>query len=116
MWPVKFFADDDGREPVSEWLNSGELSAKDKTSVENKLQKLSENGHNILINTNMLDNISGDDPNMYEIRHNKCRVIVYFDEQKGEYIALHGFIKRKQKENIHIEYARRLLNSYMAEK
>ena len=102
MWSIEYYTTEEGHEPVREWLDSDEVGDKIKSSIEAKLQKLSKHGLKLL-NTNMLDNISGDDPGFYELRHSRYRIAIYYDKRRGTFVLLHGFLKKARTEPRHIE-------------
>ena len=113
MWPIEYYTTEDGHEPVREWLDSDEVGNRIKSNIEAKLEKLSENGLEVMLKTKMLERISGDDADLYELVGGQCRIVTHYDRRRGTFVLLHGFLKKGRTEPRHIEQARRRLRSYL---
>ncbi len=114
-WKIENYVTRDGTEPVQEWLN--ELSDKKlKAKMYTGISKLGTHGVDILIKTDLLKRISGDDYDLYELRGGQGRITVYFDRELIGFVLLNAFLKKRQKENRRIEEARRFLHDYLDRK
>lgn len=113
MWLVEYYTAENGRQPVAEWRDG--LDKKNKAKIAAKIQKLGEHGLKLL-GTKMLERISGDDPDLYELVGGQCRIANYYDRWDGKFVLLHGFLKKGRTEPRHIEQARCLLHRYLSAK
>lgn len=111
MSEVAYHSRPDGTQPVAEWLDS--LPMEHQAVVMDKIRALEENG-TVLLGTNMMKRIKGDDSDFYELRGGQCRVALHYDRSKNVFVLLHGFLKKKQNERGEINKARRLLREYLA--
>lgn len=68
-----------------------------------------------LLKTEMLKSIKAV-PGLYELRGGQCRVLVYYDKGKDEFVMLHGFLKKKAREPHEIDEGIRLIREYLANK
>ena len=113
MYTVKYFARHTGEEPLSLFLD--ELEAYNMAQyhkIVTKIEKLEYEGLKLL-NTQMMKRISNTD-NLYELRGGQCRVLVYHDMSKGEFVLLNGFLKKGRRESREIEKGLRLLTEYLS--
>jgi phage-related protein len=112
LWSTEYYTRIDGRQPVADWRAS--LAANIRASVDAKLGKLRQYGLQLL-DTEILDNISGEDDDLFELRNEtlKWRIALYFDRGKSCFILLHGFRKHQRKEPREIEKARHNLHEYL---
>jgi len=112
VWKVVYYFRPNGRWPVAAWRDGQPRDI--KANIDAKIRKLAENGLNLL-RTNMLDNISGDDDDLYELRNLKLkwRIAVYFDRRIDTFVLLHGWRKQKPVQKRDIKQARRLLHEYL---
>ena len=77
-----------------------------------KILALGENGIELL-GTKMLRCIKGIEGAFCELRGGQCRIALYFNRGRSEFVLLHGFLKKKQNEKAEIKRARGLLQEYL---
>jgi len=111
MWLVEYYTAENGRQPVAEWRDG--LDKNNKAKIAAKIQKLGECGLQLL-GTTMLERISGDDHDLYELIGGQCRIAIYYDRRRDTFVLLHGFLKKGRTEPRQIETARRRLRSYLS--
>ncbi|MEA3421082.1 MAG: type II toxin-antitoxin system RelE/ParE family toxin [Acidobacteriota bacterium] len=114
-WAIEYYVTRDHSKPVQEWLN-GLSDKKLKAKMYTGISKLGEHGVDILIKTDFLRRISGDDDNLYEIRGEQGRITVHFDRARNVFILLNAFLKKRQKEKRKIDESRRFLHDYLEKK
>ncbi len=110
MWVIERYTRRGGRQPVVEWL--GRLNIQQRSVIINKMKKLSDYGL-LLLGTDSLKAISGDDKDLYEIRGGQCRVADYYDRQRNTFVLLHAWLKKKSTQEQDIEQTRRMLQEYL---
>lgn len=110
QYKITYYARRDGAVPVAEWLDS--ISKEHKAVMMDKILALGENGLELL-GTKMLRPIKGDERDFYELRGGQCRIALYFNRGRSEFVLLHGFLKKKQNEKAEIKRARGLLQEYL---
>ncbi|MDO8635799.1 MAG: type II toxin-antitoxin system RelE/ParE family toxin [Dehalococcoidia bacterium] len=113
MYVIEYYTRRNGYQPVIEWLAN--LSIEHRSVIINKIKKLSDYGL-LLLGTEALKAISGDDKDLYEIRGGQCRVATYYDRQRSTFVLLHAWLKKKPKHEQDIEQARHILHEYLATK
>ncbi len=111
MWPVEYYTTARGRQPVAEWRDG--LDKQNKAKIDARIQKLREYGLTLL-GTDILERISGSDPDFYELKGGQCRIATYHDKRGKTFVLLHGFLKKRRREREHIERARHLLHEYLS--
>ena len=113
MWTVEYYTDKRGEQPVAKWLN--EVSKSDLAralGIHARIRKLSEHGLELL-DTNMMSRLKGADRHLYELTPWPYRVVVYYDTIRSKFILLHGFRKKRQRQDKDIDHARWLLKGYL---
>lgn len=114
MYFIEYYIDERGRQPVFEWQEG--LDIRDESIIDAKIKKLGENGL-MLLNTEMLDVIKGDDTDFYELKgglNRQCRIAVYHDKRRNTFILLHGWKKKRRRDEQNIERARVILHRYLS--
>ena len=115
MQLVKHYTTPSGKQPVAKWLNGRSLSEIDRADIENKIQRLREDGFDLCINK-MLLKIAGSEPVFYELKSGNYRIATYYDKECKAFILLHGFKKERQREQRHLKLASKRLTSYLSTK
>ena len=112
LYKVDYFTRPNGRSPVVEWRDEQQRDI--KADINAKVMKLAQNGL-ILLNTKVLDNISGIDDDLYELRGVtlKWRIAVYFDRSISTFVLLCGWRKQQRVQERDIERAHRFLHEYL---
>jgi hypothetical protein len=113
LYKVVYYVRPNGKSPVAEWRDEQQRAI--KADISAKLVKLAQNGL-ILLNTKVLDNISGIDNDLYELRGVtlKWRIAVYFDRSISTFVLLYGWRKQQRVQERDIERARRFLREYLS--
>jgi phage-related protein len=101
MWRVEYYASG-GAQPVAQWLDGLEANASEH--VHDKIIGLQQHGL-ALLRTNMMKRIEGRGEDFYELRYGSYRVAVYNDTDRGCFVLLHGFKKKRRRETREIETA-----------
>lgn len=114
-YKIIYFTRPNGKQPAQEWINDTR-NANLQPSIDARIQKLNDEGL-VLVNTEILKPIKGDDNDLYELRHQgkgkKWRIAVYYDRKKNVFVLLCGWRKTQEKQESYIERARRLLHEYL---
>lgn len=112
MWKVIYFTRANEWQPAAQWR--AEQSKDIKSNIDVKIAKLEEYGLELL-NTKMLDKISGD-ADLYELRNvgKGWRIATYFDRNINTFVLLHGWKKQKQTQPQDIQQARHYLQEYLS--
>lgn len=113
MYLVEFYIDKRGKQPVAKWLD--EVFKSDvagASKIDDRIQKLGKYGLKLLA-TNIMKRLSVADSHLYELIPGAYRVIVYHDTKQSKFILLHGFRKKRQRQDKDIDHARRLLEEYL---
>ncbi|MFA5186783.1 MAG: hypothetical protein WC551_09925 [Patescibacteria group bacterium] len=109
-WIVKHYVAADGTAPARQWINS----LTDRTlqmTLRSKIEKLSEHGL-LLLQTNSMERIDGDDADLYELKAGQGRIVLYFDRRRDTFVLLNAFLKKRRKQRDKIEEARRFLHDF----
>ncbi len=113
MYLVEFYIDKRDKEPVAKWLDEVFKSdAAGASKIDDRIQKLRKYGLKLL-STNIMKRLSVADSYLYELIPGAYRVIVYHDTKQSKFILLHGFRKKRQRQDKDIDHARRLLQEYL---
>ena len=113
MYPVKFYRDKRGKEPVAKWLDEVFKSdAAGASKIDDRIQKLRKYGLELLA-TNIMKRLSVADSHLYELIPGAYRVIVYHDTKQSKFILLHGFRKKRQRQDKDIDRAKLRLKDYL---
>ncbi|MCK4425158.1 MAG: type II toxin-antitoxin system RelE/ParE family toxin [Deltaproteobacteria bacterium] len=113
MWTVEYYPDKRGEQPVAKWLD--EVSKSDPAralGIYARIKKLSEYGLELL-DTKMMSRLKGADRHFYELTPGPYRVVVYYDIKRSKFILLHGFRKKKQRQDQDIDRAKLRLKNYL---
>lgn len=113
MHRLKYYTRPNGDQAVRNWLR--ELEEHNRAQyhkIVTKIDKLELEGFKLLA-TQMMTSIKGVD-DLYELRGGQCRVLVYYDTRSGEFVLLHGFLKRGRVEPREIQKGRHLLQEYLS--
>jgi len=113
MYLVEFYIDKRGKEPAAKWLD--EVFKSDvagASKIDDRIQKLRKYGPELLA-TNIMKRLSVADSHLYELIPGAYRVIVYHDTKQSKFILLHGFRKKRQRQDKDIDRARRRLQEYL---
>ncbi len=114
MWRIDYYTEPSGRQPVAEWLdNLDKADKKISAHIQDKVVRLQQNGL-ILLNTNMMDSIKGDDSDFYELKYSNYRIALYHETVSNTFILLHGFKKERRRESREIRIARSRLHEYLS--
>jgi phage-related protein len=106
FWRVEFFEEEDGSQPVMDYINSGH-SDKDIAVIINVLSSLQARGPDIQ-GTNMDDRIKGP---IRELRKDRHRIL--YAQVGNTFVLLTAFIKKTQKTPIEqIDLAEKSLKKY----
>lgn len=111
---IEYYTDKKGRQPVVEWRD--QLDIRNDHIIDNKIKKFMENGLKVL-NTDMFDVIKGDDSDFYELKgglNKQCRIAIYHDKRRNTFVLLHGWLKKKGRDEQNIERARTILHRYLS--
>jgi hypothetical protein len=113
LFKVIYYVRPNGRIPIKEWRDAQPFNI--RANIDAKVRKLAENGL-VLLGTAMLDNISGSDEDLYELRNVtlKWRIAVYFDRPINTFVLLHGWRKQQRMQERDIVQARRFLHEYLS--
>ena len=113
MYLVEFYIDKRDKEPVAKWLDEVFKSdAAGASKIDDRIQKLRKYGLKLL-STNIMKRLSVADSYLYELIPGAYRVIVYHDTKQSKFILLHGFRKKRQRQDKDINRARRRLQEYL---
>jgi len=114
MYKIDYYTRPNGAQPVADWFDR--LDRKLRGGIKAKIQYLGEFGLELL-GTRMLKPVKGEN-SLYELRAGQCRVIAYYDRDKGgnKFVLLKGFLKKKRRERREIDEARSLLHEYLSRK
>jgi phage-related protein len=113
MWKVEYYTDKRGEQPVAKWLD--EVTKSDPAralGIYARIIKLKEHGLDLL-DTKMMSRLRGVDRHFYELTPRPYRVVVYYDTMRSKFILLHGFRKKRQRQDKDIDHARWLLKDYL---
>ena len=102
MYYIDYYTEPSGRQPVAEWFDS--LDKNISAHMQDKVVRLQQNGL-MLLYTNMMDSIKGDDSDFYEIKYSNYRIAVYHETASNTFILLHGFKKERRRERRESEAA-----------
>jgi phage-related protein len=118
MYLVEFYTDKRGDQPVANWLDG--LDKRSVAKIDARIQKLREYGLKLLdtnimknLKTKNIKNFIDADRHLYELIPDPYRVIVYHNKEQSKFILLHGFRKKRQRQDRDIDQARRLLKNYL---
>lgn len=111
MYEVEYYTKRGGRRPVGDWLDG--LDQRLQALMDTKIKRLAQYGLELL-KTSMVKSISGRDRDLYELRGGQCRIAFYYDRQRGDFVLLHGWLKKRQKHEQDIEHARWLVREYLS--
>ncbi len=113
LWTVEYYKDKRGEQPVVKWLDEVRKSDPHRAlGIYERIGKLSEYGLELL-NTNIMSRLKGADRHFYELTPRPYRVVVYYDKRRTKFILLHGFRKKRQRQDKDIDHARLLLKDYL---
>ncbi|MBW1719859.1 MAG: type II toxin-antitoxin system RelE/ParE family toxin [Deltaproteobacteria bacterium] len=121
MYLVEFYTDNRGKNPVAKWLDELVKSDMDgAVKIDARIQKLRKYGLKLLdtrimkhLETKNMKHLIVADRDLYELIPDPYRVIFYHDTKQSKFILLHGFRKKRQRQNKDIDQARRLLRKYL---
>jgi len=111
MWYIEYYAEPSGRQPVAQWLDGLDINA--RAVIMDKVGQLEEHGFTLL-RTNMMKRIRNKDRDFYELIGGRCRIALFYEVISNSFILLHGFIKKRQRENREIGIARSRLHEYQS--
>jgi hypothetical protein len=109
LYVVDYYTRPSGEKPVSEWINS--LNVSQKAVILAKVYKLEEEGLKLL-QTDMMKPIVGRS-NLYELIGGQCRIVLYHEIIFDRFLLLHGFLKKRRRETREISTACNLLDEYL---
>ena len=113
MWTVEYYTDKRREQPVAKWLD--EVSKSDRAralGIYARIKKLSEYGLELL-DTKMMSRLKGADRHFYELTPGPYRIVVYHDIKRSKFILLHGFRKKRQRQDQDIDRAKLRLENYL---
>lgn len=110
MSAIEYYHRPNGQIPSAEWLEKLEMH--DRAVVKAKIQKLMDNGLELL-HTNMMKPIKGDDGDFYELVAGDFRLATYFNRRKGIFFLLNGWMKKGRSQPRDIENGRQLLHEML---
>ena len=111
MYVIEYYVRSGGRKPAGEWIGSLEQSL--QAVIDTKTKMLAQYGLELL-KTDMVKTISGEDRDLHELRCGQSRIAFYFNRKQSKFVLLCGWLKKKQKHEKDIEYARRLVREYFS--
>jgi putative component of toxin-antitoxin plasmid stabilization module len=113
LYKVIYYVRPNDSSPIKEWRDVQPVNI--RANIDAKVRKLAENGL-ALLSTDMLDNISGNDKDLYELRNVglKWRIAVYFDRPINTFILLCGWRKQKKVQKRDIQQACHYLHEYLS--
>jgi len=113
MWVVEYYTDERGEQPVAKWLDEVIKSDPARAlKIRERIIRLSEYGLELL-DTNMMSRLKGAGRHLYELTPWPYRVVVYYDTIRSKFILLHGFRKKRQRQDRDINRARLRLQEYL---
>jgi hypothetical protein len=106
---VEYYTRPNGDQPVATWLDG--LAIDFYKVIAAKLDSLTLHGFG-LIGNKSLQSITG--TKLYELTGGKCRVLLYYDGGRDEFVLLHGFLKKGRVAPREIRRAQLLLDEYLS--